>query len=152
MTKTIEKTVNMPEMLPSQEQDLAMELVKRLRLEQSGRTEREKKCIPAEEPGHYHTGFGDIPDQSSAANRKQELRGRLRAYNRLIGLHGQETLFCHRRKYGIYVKLDNYVICYEPSIGVFEMNSEKSKGKRELLCIENYCYCRSFYHRSSLNT
>lgn len=30
MTKTIEKTVNMLEMLPSQEQDLAMELVKRL--------------------------------------------------------------------------------------------------------------------------
>ncbi len=30
MTKTIEQTVNMLEMLPAQEQDLAMELVKRL--------------------------------------------------------------------------------------------------------------------------
>lgn len=113
-------------------------------------TEREKKCILAEELGHYLTGSGDILDQSSAANRKQELRGRLWAYNRLIGLRGivsayksgcrnmpdvadyldvtedflQEALLCYRRKYGIYVKLDNYVIYFEPNIGIFELNGD----------------------------
>lgn len=113
-------------------------------------TEREKKCILAEELGHYLTGSGDILDQSSAANRKQELRGRLWAYNRLIGLRGivsayksgcqnmsdvayyldvtedflQEALSCYRQKYGIYVKLDNYVIYFEPSIGIFGMNGD----------------------------
>lgn len=30
MTKTVEKTINMLEMLPAQEQNLAMELIKRL--------------------------------------------------------------------------------------------------------------------------
>ncbi len=111
-------------------------------------TEQEKKCVMAEELGHYYTGSGDILDQSSIANRKQELRGRLWAYNRLIGLRGivsahksgcrsisdvadyldvtetflQEALQCYKQKYGIYVKLDNYIIYFEPNIGVFEMN------------------------------
>lgn len=110
-------------------------------------TEREKKCILAEELGHYLTGSGDILDQSSVANRKQELRGRLWAYNRLIGLHGivsahvagcqsisdaadyldvteeflREALLCYRQKYGLYKKLDNYIIYFEPGIVVFEI-------------------------------
>lgn len=113
-------------------------------------TEREKKCVLAEELGHYHTGSGDILDQSSVSNRKQELRGRLWAYDRLIGLRGivaahvsgcrnvsdvaeyldvtedflQEALLCYRQKYGVHVKLDNYVIYFEPYVGVFELNSD----------------------------
>ena len=51
-------------------------------------TETEKKCIMAEELGHYYTGTGNIVDQSSTSNRKQELYGRVHAYNRLIGLMG----------------------------------------------------------------
>lgn len=112
-------------------------------------TEREKKCVLAEELGHYHTGSGDILDQSSAANRKQELRGRLWAYNKLIGLQGiisahkagcqsisetadhlevtesflRDALLCYKQKYGTYVKLDNYVIYFEPTICVCEWNS-----------------------------
>ncbi len=111
-------------------------------------TSVEKGCVLAEELGHHYTTVGDILDQTSVNSRKQEYRARLWAYNRLIGLHGiisahksgcqnisdvadyldvtesflQEALLCYKQKYGLYVKLDNYVIYFEPSIGVFEMN------------------------------
>ena len=62
--------------------------------------ETEKKCTLAEELGHYHTTVGDIIDQSSAANRKQELRARLWSYNKLIGLHG--IISCHKAHYTTY--------------------------------------------------
>lgn len=38
----------------------------------------------AEEVGHYHTTTGDILDLTSIENRKQELRARSWAYERLI--------------------------------------------------------------------
>lgn len=109
--------------------------------------ETQKKCVLAEELGHYHTTVGDIIDQSSVANRKQEYRARLWAYNKLIGLSGivsaykagcrnahevadhlditedflQEALTCYRQKYGVCAKHDKYVIYFEPTIGVFEL-------------------------------
>lgn len=110
-------------------------------------TEKEKKCIMAEELGHYYTASGDILDQSSVSNRKQESRGRIMAYNRLIGLMGiidsynnhcqtlsesadyldvteeflLEALQYYKGKYGTYVTIDNYVIYFEPSLGVLEL-------------------------------
>ena len=51
-------------------------------------TSVEKACVLAEEIGHYHTAVGDITDQSDVENRKQELKGRLWAYNQQIGLIG----------------------------------------------------------------
>lgn len=110
-------------------------------------TNAERFCILAEELGHHHTSAGDIIDQSSAANRKQELRARAWAYNKLIGLTGivdcckskcqciadmadhlgvsedflKEAIHYYRSKYGICAKLDNYVIYFEPSIRVFEL-------------------------------
>lgn len=107
-------------------------------------TEAEKKCVLAEELGHYETAVGDITDQSLTSNRKQELRGRLIAYNKMVGLMGfidayqhhchdlhemaeyldvtdaflSETIDCYRAKYGSYAKLDNYVVYFEPNIGV----------------------------------
>ena len=109
--------------------------------------ETEKKCTLAEELGHYHTTVGDIIDQSSDSNRKQELRARLWSYNKLIGLHGiiscykagcqtaydmadhlgvteeflQEALQCYRSKYGVCVGFDNYIIYFEPCISVLEL-------------------------------
>lgn len=106
-----------------------------------------KTCILAEELGHYYTSTGDIIEQSSASNRKQEYRARLWSYNRVIGLSGiisafkagcnslyemadhleveenilQDALSCYRQKYGVCTQLDNYVINFEPSIGVFEL-------------------------------
>ncbi len=110
-------------------------------------TETEKKCVMAEELGHYYTGTGDILDQSSVFNRKQELHGRIYAYNKLIGLTGiinayknhcnnlSETaeyldvteeflidaLNYYKAKYGRGTCIDNYMIYFEPYLGVFEM-------------------------------
>lgn len=47
-------------------------------------TSIEKTCILAEELGHYHTSVGDILDQNSLSNRKQEKRARNWAYEKLV--------------------------------------------------------------------
>lgn len=109
-------------------------------------TSAEKSCILAEELGHHLTAVGDIIDQSDSGKRKQELRGRIWAYNRLIGLTGiiraykagcrnryevaellqvsegtlQEALDYYREKYGLYTQVDNYIIYFEP-LGVMEL-------------------------------
>lgn len=108
---------------------------------------KKRACVLAEELGHYHTTVGDILDQSNAENRKQELRARIWAYNKLIGLRGivdsythgcrtayetaeyldvteeflTEAIHYYKSKYGIYTNLDNYVIYFEPAIAVFEL-------------------------------
>ena len=106
----------------------------------------EKAAVLAEELGHHLTAAGNILDQSITANRKQELRGRIWAYNRLIGLTGiiraykmgccnryevaecldvpedtlQEALDYYRSRYGVFTQVDNYVIYFEP-LGVMEL-------------------------------
>lgn len=111
-------------------------------------SETEKKCVMAEELGHYYTGTGDILDQSSVSNRKQELCGRVYAYNKLIGLTGivesykhqcqnlyesaeyldvtedflKDAIFYYKRKYGTHAIIDDYIIVFEPTISVVENN------------------------------
>ena len=108
--------------------------------------ETKKKCVLAEELGHFHTTVGDIMDQSSVRNRKQEYRARLWAYNKLIGLQGiikaynagcqnyhetaeyldvteeflKEAITCYKNQYGSYTKVDNFMVVFEPSIAVIE--------------------------------
>lgn len=110
-------------------------------------TEKEKRCVMAEELGHYYTSFGDILDQDRVGNRKQEQLARTWAYNKLVGLVGivdsykagcrnrsemaahlnvTEEFLCealnrYRDKYGTYASVDNYIIYFEPSLGVLEM-------------------------------
>ncbi len=81
------------------------------------------------------------------SDRKQELRARAWAYNRLIGLNGivnsykhgccslletaeylevteeflLEALQYYKGKYGRYVTIDNYAIYFEPTLGVLEL-------------------------------
>ena len=107
----------------------------------------EKKCVLAEELGHHYTATGNILDQSTVENRKQELRGRIVAYNKLVGLRGIVDAYLHhcqsisesaeylevteeflidslnyyRNKYGVYTKLDNYVIFFQPNLVVMEL-------------------------------
>ena len=107
----------------------------------------QKACVLAEELGHHYTTAGDILDMHDTSNRKQEFHARLWAYDKLIGLTGiisaykhgctslhdmaeylevteeflSETLEAYRRKYGCYAKLDNYVIYFEPTLGILEM-------------------------------
>ena len=109
-------------------------------------TSAEKSCILAEELGHHYTSSGNIIDMSVVANRKQELHARAWAYNRLIGLYGiinayrsgcrngyeiaehlniteeflAEALQYYRNKYGLCTTVDNYVIYFEPALGIFE--------------------------------
>jgi hypothetical protein len=108
---------------------------------------REKACILAEELGHYHTTTGIILDQNDTGNRKQEFHARMWAYDNQIGLQGliaaykarcmsqgdmaeyfnvtedflNEALDCYRKKYGIAIKVDNYVIGFEPNLYVLEL-------------------------------
>ena len=110
-------------------------------------TSAEKACVLAEELGHYYTTTGDILDQNNIENRKQEQKARTWAYNRLIGLMGiinsykagcrnsteiaeylnvteeflSEAIERYRSKYGTYTTIDNYVIFFEPRLGVLEI-------------------------------
>lgn len=115
-------------------------------LSRSMETSAEQASVLAEELGHHLTASGNILDLSDVRSRKQEFRGRIWAYNRLIGLRGilraynagcrnryemaellgvteemlQEALTYYRARYGLYYRLDNYVIYFEP-LGVMEM-------------------------------
>ncbi len=116
-------------------------------LDKNIQTEKEKKCVMAEELGHYYTATGNILDQSNTSNRKQELRGRAYAYNKLIGLIGiinaykhhchslsesadylgvteeflREALSFYKNKYGTSVTVDSYIIFFEPYVAVLEL-------------------------------
>ena len=109
-------------------------------------TSAERACVLAEELGHHLTASGGIIDQTDTSSRKQELKGRIWAYNRLIGLTGiinayragcrnryeisqnlevtenmlQEAIDYYRGRYGLFTQLDNYVIYFEP-LGVMEI-------------------------------
>lgn len=110
----------------------------------------EKSCVLAEELGHYYTTVGNILDQSTVGNRKQELRARLWAYNCQIGLQGiirtfeygcrnihemaeyldvtedflNEAMTAYRNKYGICTEFDNYIIFFEPHLAVLKKVSD----------------------------
>lgn len=99
-----------------------------------------KSCVLAEELGHYYTTVGNILDQSTPENRKQELRARMWAYDKQIGLSGlidayenkcetmydmaeyldvteeflAETLEAYTSKYGLSTKVGNYTIYFGP--------------------------------------
>lgn len=121
------------------------------------RRSTQRACVLAEELGHYHTTVGDIIDQSSDANRKQELRARLWSYNKLIGLHGiisgfehhcrtiyemaeylgvteeffLEAMYCYRNKYGLFTRCDNYLIYFEPSLKVVGLLNVQGEDTNE---------------------
>lgn len=110
-------------------------------------TEIEKACVLAEELGHHYTAVGNILDQSTVENRKQEMHGRLVAYNKMVGLRGlvdaynhhccnledtaeylevtpeflQETIDCYRSKYGICTTVDNYAVIFEPNLAILKL-------------------------------
>lgn len=120
---------------------------KRIAIRKDIATQTEKSCVLAEELGHYYTSSGNILNQSITANRKQEYRARFYGYNLMIGLIGivqayeygcrnlyemadfldvtedylKEALSCYRKKYGIYTTLDNYIIYFEPVLGVMKL-------------------------------
>lgn len=100
----------------------------------------EKTCILAEELGHHFTSGGNILDQSSIVNRKQELKARSWAYEKLIPLSKivqaqkegirnrfelaeylgvteeflQSALDRYKEKYGIYTMVDGQTLTMDP--------------------------------------
>ena len=101
----------------------------------------------SEELGHFETSVGDILDMNSVSNRKQELKARAWAYDKLINLQGFINAFEHnctnlyetaeflevteeflieaiqlyQTKYGQYASVDNYTIFFNyPNIGIIK--------------------------------
>ena len=125
----------------------------RIAIRQDISTLVEKACVLAEEIGHFHTGSGNILDQSVITNKKVEMSGRLWAYNKQIGLSGiiqgchakcennyelaeflgvteeflREALSCYRKKYGTYVEFNGYSISFEPYLSVTEKQTYKKQ-------------------------
>ena len=109
-------------------------------------TYSEEAAILAEELGHHLTAAGNILDQADPNNRKQEIRGRVWAYNRLIGLEGivmaykrgctnryeiaeelgvpedmlDMALERYKAKYGTCAKCGKYIVYFEP-LGVMKL-------------------------------
>ncbi len=103
-------------------------------------TTTEKKCILAEELGHYYTTAGNIIDMKNICNQKQEARARNWSYEKLVPLKSlikasregctnlyelaeylevtedvlKATLEHYKRKYGLYVEVDYYCIYFDP--------------------------------------
>lgn len=99
----------------------------------------EKKCILAEELGHYHLNVGNILDQNDIENMRQEYRGRAWGIETLVSLEDiirarkkgvrnnfelaedlniteeylLESLLYYKSKYGIYVEISNYLLNLE---------------------------------------
>lgn len=114
----------------------------------------EKGCTLAEELGHHYTSYGNILDLQSISNRKQELRARIWAYDKLINFEGfinafehhctnlyetatflgvteqflADTINAYMHKYGCYIKYKNYVIEFgSNSVNVIKNFSEVIK-------------------------
>lgn len=110
-------------------------------------TSAEKKCILAEEIGHYATSAGNIIDITKISNRKQEHIARMWSYNKLIGLQGfidafehhctglydtaeyldvteeflVESINAYMHKYGNYVEYKEYIIEFNfNSVGIIK--------------------------------
>ncbi|GAA0078781.1 ImmA/IrrE family metallo-endopeptidase [Clostridium sp. CTA-5] len=116
-------------------------------IDKSIETNVERKCILVEEIGHHETSFGNIIDDNDINNRKQELRARRWGNERLVKLkyfinaynNGvtnkyelaeylevtdeflEETINHYKKKYGTYYKLDNYLIYFEPNLGILKL-------------------------------
>ncbi|MCI8514120.1 MAG: hypothetical protein HFI93_05760 [Lachnospiraceae bacterium] len=115
-------------------------------LDSTLKTAAEKSCVLAEELGHHYTTAGNILDLSDVQNRKQERKARMWGYNHRIGLSGiletflagcqnryemarhldvteeylAEALEAYRHKYGEFVEVGNYILCFEPYLGVIQ--------------------------------
>lgn len=103
-------------------------------------TTTEKKCILAEELGHYYTSEGNIIDLKNICNCKQERQARNWSFEKLVTLKSlikasfecctnlyelakyldvteeflKEALDYYQSKYGLYTEVDNYCIYFSP--------------------------------------
>lgn len=69
-------------------------------------TNKERKCVLAEELGHYFTSVGDILNLKIESNRKQEIRARNWAIQKLVPF--DELIFAHQQGYASVYELSEY--------------------------------------------
>lgn len=107
----------------------------------------QKACVLAEEIGHHYTAVGNIIDMQDIRNIKQEQKGRIWAYDKLVGLtnlikayeHRCQTLYevaeylnvteeflndalnYYKSHYGIMTTVDHYVIRFIPNLMIGEI-------------------------------
>ncbi|WP_049178865.1 ImmA/IrrE family metallo-endopeptidase [Clostridium paraputrificum] len=107
-------------------------------------TTNEKRCVLAEELGHYHLTIGDITDLKDINNKKQELKARRYGYKLLIdpddivnamkdGCNNrfeiadylniseeflEDLIEDYKRLYGLGVLIGNYYLQLEPTLGL----------------------------------
>lgn len=111
-------------------------------------TQIEKRCILAEEMGHFYTTVGNITDLSSTSNRKQENIARRWGFNKLLCIHDilnafkkgycnryemaeylnitesflQEATEYFKTQYGEVLELDDYIIKLSP-LNIYPKNT-----------------------------
>lgn len=109
-----------------------------------------RTCVLAEELGHNKLTVGNISDQTKVENRKQEYKARKYSLERIVPLNAiieaynigclsyysvseyldideeflHEAIEFYKRKYGVCTKIDNYIICFEPSLSIMEIWSD----------------------------
>jgi Zn-dependent peptidase ImmA (M78 family) len=114
----------------------------------------QKACVLAEELGHYHTTVGNILDQTSVENIKQERKARIWAYEKQITMQGlvncfeercrneyemaeslgvteeflKDALTYYRQKYGVCTTYRHYTIFFEPTLLIHKKSKEESIG------------------------
>lgn len=117
--------------------------------------ESQKACVLAEELGHYHTTVGNILDQTSVENVKQERKARIWAYEKQIGLQGlvdcfesrcrneyemaislgvteeflKDAISYYRQKYGVSTEYKHYTIYFEPTLLIHKKSKEEEQIK-----------------------
>lgn len=113
------------------------------------KTMTEKACVLAEELGHFETSVGNILDQSSTNNRKQEHKARAWAYKEMIApsdllsafrsgcrnkyeiaehvgvteefLEEALSYFATQYPYGYKNKIEHYMIQFIPSLDIITL-------------------------------
>lgn len=105
---------------------------------------KEKYCILIEELSHCKLTVGNISNLENTSNRKQEIKARRLGYEKIVGVlnlisafeNGARTKYeiseyleitekfltdaidYYKQKYGMYFEVDNYVLHFEPTLGI----------------------------------
>ena len=83
--------IDLPERIKGLYYDKSIAINKRLK------TNKERKCVLGEELGHYFTSVGDILNLKIESNKKQEIRARNWAIQKLVPF--DELILAHQQGY-----------------------------------------------------
>ena len=130
---------------------------RKIAIRESLNTTVEKRCVLAEELGHYYTTYGEILNYSLSENMKQERKARIYSYNKLVGLDEivrayksgcqnqyeisetlgiteeflEECIGYYREKYGTCTEIGNYIIIFIPNLIIIEKQELPTHMDRE---------------------